>query len=176
MGQYFPSSFLHLSSINGQSSMVSCESDLGRPCSGKSVSFGQLTRFRSSNEKAILLREMTQDLDNHISKSFEDGGDYANRQRWTRRYLRAGGRFPFRVKKARYQQPTTSRCFSVAGNSFSEEKDVRDVHPLLLLQMSCSPIKVLKFQQSLTISCFRLGGSWILAIYVKEPHNLILRL
>ncbi|KAL9429692.1 hypothetical protein AB3S75_031502 [Citrus x aurantiifolia] len=73
---------------------------------------------------------MTQDLDNQLSKSFEDGGDYANRQRLT----------------------------SVAGNSFSEEKDVRDVHPLLLLQMSCSAIKVLKLQQSLTISRFRLGG------------------
>ncbi|GAY33670.1 hypothetical protein CUMW_275960 [Citrus unshiu] len=80
MGQYFPLSFLHLFSINGQSSISSRKSDLGRPSFEKYLSLGQLTRRRVSNEKAILLREMTQDLDIHISESFEDGGDYANRQ------------------------------------------------------------------------------------------------
>ncbi|GAY32629.1 hypothetical protein CUMW_274040 [Citrus unshiu] len=56
MGQYFPSSFLHLSSINGQPLIRSCKSDLGRPCSGKYLSFGQSMRYRSSNEVRLCMQ------------------------------------------------------------------------------------------------------------------------
>ncbi|GAY67291.1 hypothetical protein CUMW_255400, partial [Citrus unshiu] len=50
MGQYFPLSVLLLFFINGQSSISSCKSDLGRPCFEKYLSFGQLSRSRNSNE------------------------------------------------------------------------------------------------------------------------------
>ncbi|GAY44598.1 hypothetical protein CUMW_083120, partial [Citrus unshiu] len=45
-----------LFSINGQSWIISCKSDLGRPCSGKYLSFGQKWRSRVSNEVRLCMQ------------------------------------------------------------------------------------------------------------------------
>ncbi|GAY33669.1 hypothetical protein CUMW_275960 [Citrus unshiu] len=76
------SSFKKRSAINFDTrSAISSEWRLvGKPSSGNDTTLGHSLISKFRREKAILLREMTQDLDIHISESFEDGGDYANRQ------------------------------------------------------------------------------------------------
>ena len=50
MGQYFPLYFLHLFSINGQSWIISCKSDLGSPCSRK---YSNEVRFSPIEDRHI---------------------------------------------------------------------------------------------------------------------------
>lgn len=99
------------------------------------------------------------------------------------RYFRPCGRLPLDVNKASFEQELTSRRWSVAGNSFSENIDVRDgqlrickysrweLYFLLPLGMPSSSTKVLKLSQNAILRSLRLSGSWTLALFVNELQH-----